>query len=938
MAADTTFAALDGAVVDGEGIFSLTTIEPVHKFSLQIKSLEDGVAVYRDDVLVSAATEATMTASGDVVSHSHRVSHFLAVVGRSATATTPPLIIDLKSSSNWADAYYKLYETKATYYQYALYESKANNHDDSWEGLHHGIRYYFDNSTWTDGVPVDVTDGFPTNVNRGADGVTIQLSGGITATFDDPFLSSPFLSPPAVSEFRAWYGATRAIVGPNDAREVVAAATVHSIIDLQSFAPLVDSAYSHDGSAHVYKKIANKGYGLINMESVPPTWPLTEQSLITYSTSSKQWSYDSTNFGPTAGSWSQVFTVSHDTVTGIVTVKRTASGTTYTINEFVDPFRSNQMATLFDGVLDLHPIMPLRFETSATDKVLLYAQIPKNVIPTSAAVWSQELVSASLYLADDLPSVPSYLSTNSPTVFKFYIEEPADMSDAIAIKTFQVLGANFTTVFETGVNKCTQTELDGLSRGHYFAAWGSAYSCSITGETDAFKDKGTLVFTITTDATPTAFEVTTVVNQYPGWKITDDDGVVLLVSKNEPSKTTFKHMISLWTTKLLDATLYAGYARAIGPDPTFAVEGSYVESGAEAVDLQGAVVTSVTLTPTLNTSTLGKLGDRLVTYGGAAGYSETTRRVITGPVGPTVTGIAGNVDQNQDSTGSIVIDLASFFNVGNTNLEYQVTRDNHALLDVSVNGSILTLTKKPETSGTAAVTVSAFAVAQHAQPFRADLSFNFTVIPPNNAPTRTSKALPDVTEPQVFNLAELFQDVDGDSLTYEIIVSNSSVVNTTVVDGNLHVTRGFEKSEQSVTESGTVTIIARDSSAQTNDTFTVTFAFIPQIPVETLAFHHGDFNASDYGATHSDVGSAALAGLVYADTPMGDYAWGTLGAKTPVVSVSFTTVFQGWNAYSYAYSAEYNTTTEYVYDIVYGFDVGETDYGNKIKFNTVTSV
>jgi hypothetical protein len=27
---------------------------------------------------------------------------------------------------------------------------------------------------------------------------------------------------PAVSEFRAWYGATRAIVGPNDAREVVA--------------------------------------------------------------------------------------------------------------------------------------------------------------------------------------------------------------------------------------------------------------------------------------------------------------------------------------------------------------------------------------------------------------------------------------------------------------------------------------------------------------------------------------------------------------------------------------------------------------------------------------------------------------------------------------------------------------------------------------------
>jgi hypothetical protein len=157
------------------------------------------------------------------------------------------------------------------------------------------------------------------------------------------------------------------------------------------------------------------------------------------------------------------------------------------------------------------------------------------------------------------------------------------------------------------------------------------------------------------------------------------------------------------------------------------------------------------------------------------------------------------------------------------------------------------------------------------------------VIPTNNAPTRTSKALPDVTGPQVFNLAELFQDVDGDSLTYEIIVSNSSVVNTTVVDGTyLHVTRGFEESEQSVIKSGTVTIIARDSSAQTSDTFTVTFAFVPQIAVETLAFHHGVFNASDYGGTHSDVGSAALAGLVYADTPMGDYAWGTLGAMISV--------------------------------------------------------
>ena len=151
--------------------------------------------------------------------------------------------------------------------------------------------------------------------------VTSTQAGQTLFTFDDPYGKvmfthrvSHFLAvvgsgtSPAVSEFRAWYGATRAIVGAHDAREILDWVTVHPT--------------THHGEG-----------------------------------------------------------------------------------------------TLFDGVLDLHPDMPLRFETAATDKVLLYAQIPKNVIPTSAAVWSQELVSASMYLADDLPSVPSYLSTNSPTVF-----------------------------------------------------------------------------------------------------------------------------------------------------------------------------------------------------------------------------------------------------------------------------------------------------------------------------------------------------------------------------------------------------------------------------------------------------------------------------------------------------------------------------------------
>jgi hypothetical protein len=82
MTADTTFAALAGPVVDGDGLFSLTTDKPIHKFNVQLKfEASLVVSVYRDDVLVSSATEATAVVVDGAISFTHRVSHFLAVVG-----------------------------------------------------------------------------------------------------------------------------------------------------------------------------------------------------------------------------------------------------------------------------------------------------------------------------------------------------------------------------------------------------------------------------------------------------------------------------------------------------------------------------------------------------------------------------------------------------------------------------------------------------------------------------------------------------------------------------------------------------------------------------------------------------------------------------------------------------------------------------------------
>jgi hypothetical protein len=470
MTADTTFAALAAPVVDGDGIFSLTTDKPIHMFSLQLKSSPD-IAVYRDDVLVSSAAEATAVVVDGALSFTHRVSHFLAVVGRGTS--------------------------------------------------------------------------------------------------------------PAVSEFRAWYGATRAIVGAHDAREIIDWVTVHP--------------------------------------------------------------------------------------------------TTHTGN-----------GTLFDGVLELHPTSPLRFETAATDKVLLYVQIPKNVIPTSGAVWSQELISASMYLAGDLPTDPSVL---------------------------------------------------------------------------------------------------------PGW------------------------------SPLSSVEIYEGYARLIGSDSEYVVEGLYVEHGAIAIDMDGVEVPGVDLLPSLNTSTLSQLGAYVVSYGGdPTGYSAQTRRVFTGPVGPTVRqGLQLNVIQHEDNSTQLVVDMAQIFDVGNTELTYQVEVNNRALVNLTTNNSFIVLSKIDGKVGVVEVTVSAYAVESYAQPSRADVKFNYTIFS-NSAPYRTILALPDVFGPQQnIELADYFSDPDNDSLTYEVIVSDSAVVSASIVGNELFLTN---TSNYEQTETATVTVIARDVSAQANDSFTITFIYV----------------------------------------------------------------------------------------------------------------
>jgi len=583
---------------------------------------------------------------------------------------------------------------------------------------------------------------------------------------------------PAVSELRAYYGdPLRAIVGAHDAREIVDVQLVQSLV-----APTI---------------VQN-----ITFTSGPYQGPFEYHSTV-----NEQYLYELVGYGLDFGIaydlktnlWVDHGSNNPDTVTqvnGVVTGKKADKTTVvwvFTDPYFTDPYYvAVQPGTLFDGELDLHPTAPLVFQSAASDSVLLYAQIPKNVIPTSAAVWAEGLVDASLYLADDHPTRRAKLTTDGSWNVELILH--AMEGDVLKYK--------------------------GKQDGSFMA----------DGEIVMTFDSSMNVWTLTSQWTSNAN-----LAQWT-WSLdtTSLDGTVRVMSGSNEKFRFDANPGGQWS-KLFDAKVYAGYAKPLGANPLAAVTGQYAELGASAFYVNGTEATGVVLSPDGTPAELGTNGKHVVTYVDPTDtFSSGTREVLTGPAGPSLVSEDAPpppaVFQDVGESSAKTVDASTFFDAGGATLSYSVANGNHALLDATIDSQtgVVTLLKTGSTTGSATITVTATAVETYAQTKSASVAFAFSVIS-NEAPA-TALALPDVSGDTVLNLTQYFSDAnDGQPLTYSVVVEDSLVVNATLVNAtHLRVQNGLFREGSSL-----VTVTASDGIANVSDVLNASYAFSVSVQFTT---------------------------------------------------------------------------------------------------------
>ena len=197
--------------------------------------------------------------------------------------------------------------------------------------------------------------------------------------------------------------------------------------------------------------------------------------------------------------------------------------------------------------------------------------------------------------------------------------------------------------------------------------------------------------------------------------------------------------------------------------------------------------------------------------------------VSAAPVANQAPGTVGTISDRTFTVGdsSIQIDVSSnFWDPDNNTLTYAAYSDNSSIADASVSGSQVTIT--PVGAGSASITVEA-----SDGEFTATHTFSVTVSAApvaNHAPVTVSaisaRTLTVGGSAVVIDVANNFNDPDGDSLTYSTSSDNSGVVTASVSGSQVTITPVG-------TGSATITVTASDGELTATQTISVTVTAAP---------------------------------------------------------------------------------------------------------------
>ncbi len=288
------------------------------------------------------------------------------------------------------------------------------------------------------------------------------------------------------------------------------------------------------------------------------------------------------------------------------------------------------------------------------------------------------------------------------------------------------------------------------------------------------------------------------------------------------------------------------------------------------------------ITPSLsgNILTLTETGVGIVSISLTAndGNGETATDIFLVTVNsinhaPTVINPLPDLDLDEDF-GTYNIDIANVFDDEDGDaLSYAVSSSNTSVIIASLSGTTLTLT------GTGVGNIAITLIANDGNGGVASDIFLVTVNPLNHAPTVVNP-LPDLDLDEDFgtyniDISNVFDDEDGDALSYTVSSSSAAVVTVSLSGTTLIIT-------ESGIGTAIITLTASDGNGGvTNDTFIVTVNAVNHIP--TVANPLPDLNLNeDFGTYNIDIAN------VFVDPDNDVLSYTVSSSNTSVISPSLS--------------------------------------------------